>query len=60
MPNFPGTVNNQNPNAPVLDLTTLQVRGLGIFDAKSGADPALSYRDDLSEALRVVGYVAVM
>tara|TARA_R100000951_G_scaffold48960_2_gene41418 strand:+ start:1335 stop:3500 length:2166 start_codon:yes stop_codon:yes gene_type:complete len=60
MPNFPGTVNNQNPNAPVLDLTTLQVRGLGIFDAKSGADASLSYRDDLNASLRVVGYVAVM
>lgn len=61
MPNFPGTVNNQNPNAPVLDLTNLQVQGMGIFDAKT--DPGSGsgkYRDDLASPLRVIGYVAVM
>lgn len=50
MPVFIGDV-LESSGGPVLDLSTQQVRGLGIFDN-------ISERDDIQESLRVKGYIS--
>lgn len=53
MPIFPGPVSHNNPNAPILDATGNQVKGLGFF-ANTGE------RDALNSNLRVSGFLAIV
>ena len=53
MPKFPGVLQNNNPNAPSVDLNDLQVKGAGIF-----ADVAA--RDLLDANIQTEGYLAIM
>lgn len=53
MAEFPDLLINPNPNAPSLDLSANQVRGLGFFNTTSE-------RDALSVNVRVLGHLAVI
>ena len=53
MPIFPGPVSHNNPNAPILDATGNQVKGLGFF-ATTGE------RDALDANLREGGFLAIV
>ena len=53
MAEFPDLLINPNPNAPSLDLSANQVRGLGFFNTTSD-------RDSLSVNVRVLGHLAVI
>ncbi len=53
MPIFPGPVSHNNPNAPILDATGNQVKGLGFF-ANTGE------RDALDANLREGGFLAIV
>lgn len=53
MAEFPDLLTNPNPNAPSLDLSANQVRGLGFFNTTGE-------RDSLSANVRVLGHLAVI
>jgi len=50
---FPDFLQNNNPNAVLIDATENQTKGFGFFDTTSD-------RDDLPSALQVVGYLAIV
>ena len=53
MPVFPGPVRHNNTQSPILDLTNLQVVGIGIF-------PNIAGRDALHANLQTDGYIATI
>lgn len=53
MPIFPGPVSHNNANAPILDATGNQVKGLGFFDDTTA-------RNNLGADLQAVGFLAIV
>ena len=54
---FPDFLQNNNPNAVLIDATENQTKGFGFFDAITGGT---INRDSLNSALQVTGYLAIV